>query len=58
MQKKLKKAKDWWKSIQKKKEAEEIIDTLSFADSAMEYLPIIMAELERLEKKSDKGTPN
>jgi hypothetical protein len=51
--KKLDEIQTWWVEINKLEGKGKAVDLLSFADAAHEYIPILLAELERLRHTRD-----
>lgn len=47
---KLHEIKAWWTQIEKLERKGKAIDTVSFADAAHDYIPLLLAELERLSR--------
>ncbi len=48
-EKKLSEIRKWWKSIEKLGVHNQTVDVILFADMAFDYIPVLLAEIARLQ---------
>ncbi len=53
---KLDEIRTWWVAINKLESKGKAVDLISFADAAHEYIPVLLAELDRLNRSPEETT--